>query len=304
MSVTVYYKGVDITSYVDIEQCIHDMYAERHGDTLLIKFSDKSKLWDKWGPTNEDKIKVTSGNATTGTMYVKKIEPMAGYYQLRASSLPASTDVVESESWDQITKLQLAKDLANKHGLTLKTYGVTDRKFYYLRQSSKRDLDFLEDLCVMEGDAFLVFDECLILYNESYMEGLTPAATIALTGDNEFSYEKELLYSGCTVTNGTYTYTYLYTDSYGYVPEVEIPYYIASTGDAERYAKNLYKFKNKNKKSGYFYTKPVTEAFAAGSLVKITTEAASSFDGTVFITHLRNDFTLGKSKIFFRVPED
>lgn len=302
MSLTFKYKGVDITSRVSIKQCVHDMYAEQHGDTLMLKVKDTEKLWDKWGPAAGDTIELESGNAKSGEMYIKSIEPMSGYFIIRASSLPISTEVEESESWEKVTKLQLAGDMANKHGLTLKEYGITDRKFSFLRKSSQTDLKFFENICVLEGDAFLIFDGCMILYNEKYMEQTTPTATIQVRGSNKFHYEQHMMYSGCTIKNGSISHTYLKTQEYGYVAEKTVPIYIASDAEAERYAQNMLRYLNKTKKVGYLYSNPVAEALAAGSVVKIVTDAAGSYDGTVFITHVRHDYIKGKSKIFFRVP--
>ena len=302
MSLTLKYKDADITSSVSIVQLIHDMYAEEHGDTVMIKFSNSGKLWDKWSPKAGDTLEVESGNAKTGVMYVNSTEPMTGYYTIRASSLPASTEVEESESWEKITKLQLAKDFANKHGLTLKTYGITDRRFEFLRQSSQRDLEFFENLCVLEGDAFLIYDGCMILYNEEQMEKSSPTGTIVVTGENKFHYEEEMLYSGCKIKNGSKSFTYLQDTSYGYVAEKTVPIYIGSDADAERYAKGVLRYLNKKKKTGYFYSSPIAQDFAAGSVINLKNDAAGSYDGAGFIYHIRNDYTNGKSKIFFRAP--
>ena len=302
MSLTLKYKGVDITSNVSIQHCVHDMYAEEHGDTVVIKFSNSEKLWDKWKPKAGDELEVESGNAKTGKMYVKSTEPMTGYYTIRASSLPASTEVEESESWEKITKLQLAKDFANKHGMTLRTYGVTDRRFEFLRQSSQKDMEFFENLCVLEGDAFLIYDGDMILYNEEKMEQKTPTGTIVVAGNNKFHYEEQMLYSGCKIKNGSKSCTYLQDTSYGYVAEKTVPIYIGSEAEAERYAKGMLRYLNKKKKAGYFYSSPIAQEFAAGSIVRLKNDAAGSYDGTGFIYHIRHDYTNGKSKIFFRVP--
>lgn len=302
MSLTLIYEGVDITSRVLISQYIHDMYAEQHADTLTIQFGNIEGLWDKWKPKAGDTLELKDGNLKTGKMFVKKLEPMTGYYILRASSLPVSAEAEHSHSWEKITKLQLAKDLAKKHELILKTYGLTDRKFEFLRQSSEKDFSFFENLCVLEGDAFLIYDGCMILYNEAYMERIKVSETLNVTGANQFRYEEEMPYSGCTIKNESMKYTYIQNKEYEYIAERTVQTYIASKGDAERYAKNMLRFLNKGKKRGCFYITPIASNYAAGTVVNISTTDAESYDGAVFVTHIRHDYKNGRSKVFFRKP--
>lgn len=302
MSLALKYEGVDITSRVNISQCVHDMYCERHADTLLLKFSNSEGLWDKWKPKSGDTLEIEDNNVRSGKMFVKKIEPMTGFFVLKASSIPISADAEHSKSWEKVTKLQLAKDLAHKHGLLLKVYGVEDRKFSYLQQSKEKDFVFFENLCVLEGDAFLIYDGCLILYNEKYMETMSSNRTLKITGENEFHYEEEMEYSGCTIMNESKSFTYMKDNEYWYVAEKKVQIYIESDGDAERYSKNMLRYLNKEKRKGYFYTTPLAKDYAAGSVINIKTVDAGSYDGPVFITHIRHDYKNGKSKIFFRKP--
>lgn len=304
MSLTLIYEGVDITSKVNIRQCVHDMYGEKHADTLLLKFSNSAGLWDKWNPKPGDNVEITDGNIRSGTMFVKKIEPMSGYFTIRASSIPVSASVQYSQAWEEITKLQLANDISKKHGLKLKTFGITDRKFPYLKQSSMNDLEFFENICVLEGDAFLIYDKCMIFYNEKYLETQNISNTIVISGANKFHYEEQMSYSGCTIRNESKEFTYRSTEEYEYLAEKTIQMHISSDGDAERYAKNMLRYLNKEKKKGYFYVKPHLSDYAAGSVVRLKTSDTESYDGIAFITHIRHDFSNGMSKIFFRTIQE
>ena len=298
---TVEYKGVDITDSVDVSSCVIDSYAEEHGDTMTIEFNDVSSLWDLWSPTEDDLIRVYKNNVDSGAMYVREMTPGAGKYKIRASALPLSARSQRSQGWEKITKLQLAKDIADRHGLVLKTYGVTDRKFYYLRQVAQNDFNYFEDLCVIEGDAFIVYDGNLILYNVEYLESVAPVQQVSLDETNEYEYTRQTKYAGCLIRNASTSYTYK-PGTTDYIAERKINAYIASAGDAERYAKNMYRYLNRLKESGYFYI-GLADGYSAGSVMSISTKNASSFDGNIFIYHIRHDLVNNKSKVFFRVPE-
>lgn len=301
MSLIIKYNGTDITDRVEVKQCVHDMYAEQHGDTVLLKCRNENKLWDKWQPKAGDTLEITYGNARTGRMFVKSIEPQAGYFVVRAGSVPDSAQEEASGAWEKITKLQLAKDLAKKHGLELKTYGITDKKFEFLRQSTQKDFEFFENICVLEGDAFLIYNGCMVFYREEHLEQKKPEKTFVLSGENKFCYKENAEYSECTIKNGSMSHTYR-KNAGGYAAEKVIQLYIKSIAEAENYAKNMLKFLNKKRKTGYFYTSPIAQELAAGSLINIKTDAAESYNGKVFLTHVRHEYTSNKSKIFFRVP--
>lgn len=296
------YKGIDITDSIEIYRCWLDQYAEIHGDTIKVIFRDRNKLWDVWSPQIGDEIRVYDEYADSGLQYVRGIYPSVGRYELDASSIPTSAELIRSAGWQQITKLQLARDIAKRHNLNLKTYGVTDHKFFYLRQENETDFIFLQKLCLLEGDAFLLYDNQLILYNEQYMEDSTASQTVEVSSDNQLEYMKEEEYTALSIRNDYFEYTL--GDDMTRLKSVNVPVYIDSNGTAERYATNLLHHYNKMKKGGIFYTSPVADKYTAGSVINLKTDGYSSFDGKIFIYHIRHDLNKGKSKIFFRCVND
>lgn len=296
------YKGVDITSKVQIVECVHDSYAEAHGDTVKITLVDQCRLWDKWGPQVGDELRVKHGSMDSGIMFVKDAEPGTGCYILRASSLPMAADSERSNAWEQITFLSVAAGVAGNLGLSLKTFGAKDRVYKYLRQRSERDIDFLQNLCVLQGCAFLVYNKQLILYGLDYMERQAAKQTANLNGDSCLHFKSSRAYSGCAVGNGKYSATASTNVGYTSVTERALDMYMSGSGEAMDYARNILRHLNKNKKSGYFYISPIAEGYSACSVININSAAASSFNGKVFLTHVRHDYQKGYSKIFFRVP--
>ena len=56
---------------------------------------------------------------------------------------------------------------------------------------------------------------------------------------------------------------------------------------------------NRNARAGYFYGE-IETGYAPGSVTNIENERAPSWDGKVFIEHIRNDYGKGFAKVFFR----
>lgn len=296
--VKVEYKGIDITASVDVAKCWIDQYAEEHGDTIQVRFNDTERLWDKWAPAVGDKIRVYSDHADSGVQYIRSLSPMVGKYEITAGSIPVSAEEKRNAGWQQVTKLQLAKDIAARHGLTLKTYGVTDHKFLYLRQEHDGDLAFFQRLCLLEGDAFLIYDGEFILYNEADLESQDAVQTVTVSADNNPEYISEAAYTSIEIRNGETAFTYG-TDKTRQ-KALALDTYIDSKGTAERYAKNLFHHINKMAKRGTFYTSPIAEGYTAGSIMTLKTEGAGTFNGKAFIYHVRHDLANNKTKVFFR----
>lgn len=292
------YKGVNITGSVTVDKCWLDQYAEEHGDTIQIRFKDTSRLWDGWSPQIGDQIRVYTDHADSGVQYIRSLSPSAGRYEIKAGSIPVSADAVRNAGWQQVTKLQIAKDIAERHGLTFKGFGLTDHKLLYLRQESESDLEFFQKICLLEGDAFLIYDGAFILYNEEYLEGQTPVQTASITANNKLEYLTEAAYTAIEIRNGETSFTYGSDETRK--KSLSLSTYIDSKGTAERYAKNLLHHLNKKARSGTFYVSPIADGYTAGSVVNLSTEGAASFDGSAFIYHVRHDLAENKTKVFFR----
>lgn len=187
------YNGVDIYDKVSINQCIYDSYGEKQSDTLRMTFSDAADVWDGWSPGNGDKVSVTLGAAKTGDMYITSVRPENGIMTLRASSTPETHNDVSNKSWENVHFKQICEEIANRHGLKCEFHGVEDQTYQYVTQENKEDFVFLEDRCVLEGCAFLVYDGKLVVYSESAIESTASDNTLEVTNDVKFEY-KECVY--------------------------------------------------------------------------------------------------------------
>lgn len=162
------YQGVDIYPDISVHRCYHDMYAEKQSDELLLKLNDTRQLWDTWNPKKGDTIAIEDGAAKTGKMFVESVVPESGIVTLRAYSMPQSVKDKRSKAWEKVKFLQLAQEIAGRHGLTLQTFGITDQTYDYVEQNNLPDFAFFQQRCTLEGAAFLVYYGKLVVYDEAY----------------------------------------------------------------------------------------------------------------------------------------
>lgn len=300
----VFYDGVEITEDISINSCVHDMYACSTADTLTLKFNDINKVWDNWKPKNEETISIVCGVAKSGAMYIDSVVPENGLMTLRASSIPPTAKDVKNKSWENVRLLQLAKEIANRHGLGFKSYGVKDQLYSYVRQDNMADFEFLQQRCELEGLAFVVYDKKLVLYSEEYLEKQEPVTTITVDTDKNFTYTDNAQkgYGKITIKNGDMTGTYKSSNGLSKVKELIISTYMSSQSEANRFAKGILRQENKNLATGVFKDAIMRE-FSAGSVMGLKTTGANSWNGNVFVHHIRHDFVKSTSKVFFRKAE-
>ena len=297
------YNGVDITGSVSINRCWHDMFASGQSDTMQLRVNDANNLWDAWAPAVGDEIRVDYGTISTGTMFVARVIPRNGIFDIVAQSAPASGFETKNKAWQKVRFLQMGEEIAKRNGLSFASYGVEDKLYSYINQTNESDFAFLNRRARLEGCSFLVYNKTLVLYSESYMEAVPPTETleVAIDGDYKYNDHRFELYGSCVVESGMYFGEYAADNNVGRKYRPDNIGSIGSNQEAERFAKNLLRHVNKGCYSGYVRS-PILPGYAAASTIKLSNKRASSWDGTVFIDHIRNDYGNRKSKIFFRRP--
>lgn len=300
----IFYEGVDIYPEISLNMCVHDMYAEQQADTVTLRFNDTMHLWDAWAPKKEEKIAVSLGNGKTGQMIIESIKPFNSLVEIRASSIPTNANDKSNKSWQQVTFLQLCSEIADRKGLTMESYGVTDQTYAYVCQSNKEDFVFLAERCILEGCAFLVYDGRLVIYSESYLESQNPKETLLIARNVKFDYKNNAnqVYGTCILKNGQLNGSYNVSGATNRVLEKTIGMKITSQAEADRFAKNYLRAENKKMMTGVCYSSTFLPQYAAGSMVNLQTEGVSSWNGPAFLYHVRHDYVKAETKLFFRKP--
>lgn len=295
------YNGVDITESVSVNRCYHDMYAADQSDTLHLRMNDTSNLWDSWGPSDGDEIRVDYGTINTGTMFITSVVPRNGLFDIVAQSAPRSGYEAQHKAWQQVRLLQLGEEIAQRNGLAFSSYGVTDRLYAYILQDGQGDFAFLHNRAKMEGCAFLVYDKRLVMYSEAYMENLSPAEVLEIPPQGQYKYidRSADLYGSCVVEGGSFTGRFSVDNGSARVYRPKALGSIGGAAEAERFAAGLLRAVNKECYGGFVYADVLT-GYAAASVVQLDNPRAPSWDGTVFLHHIRNNYGTGTSKIFFR----
>jgi len=297
-----YYNGTDIYNDVSVNYCVHEMYAEKQADTLVIRFNDTKGTWSKWNPAAGDTLRFKEGASNTGKMFIHSMKPENGLFTIRAMSMPKSGATKKSKSWEGVRFLQLGNEIAKNHGLTFQNYGCTDQVYPYLKQDNETDFALFSRLCTLEGCQMLIFDGKLLAYNERYIESQTPAGTLEVDENGVFTYHdnRANCYGSCEVSGGSFYGKYTApnaTNTTVLRPDRAIP--VTSNAEAARFAKGLLRNANKYGHTGQF-SKELLTGYAAASLLKLKTRKASAWDGTVFVYKVRHDFVGNKSTLYFR----
>ena len=299
-----FYNGKDIYNDVSVNYCVHDMYAEKQADSLVIRLNDPKGTWSKWNPAGGDEIRFTEGAGDTGKMFVHSMKPENGLFTIRAMSMPKSGATKKSKSWEGVRFLQLGNEIAGNHGLTFKNYGCMDQVYPYLTQENETDFALFSRMCMLEGAQMLIYDGKLLAYDEQFIESMLPAGTLEVDINGNFTYQdnRACSFGSCEVSSGNYSGKFKapgVANTTVLRPNTKIR--VTSNAEAARFAKGLLRNANKYGQTGQF-SKSLQTGYAAASVLKLKTAKASAWDGNVFVHHVRHDFVGNKTTLYFRAP--
>ena len=299
MKVTINDYDIGLTK-ADISSCIHETNAESKADTLKMKIKDPNRYWSNMQIASNDIIKVTSDFSKTGAMYIHRAVPKDDYFEILALSIPVSATQKKSMAWQSVRLFQLLKQKADELGLFISMYGIENFAYNYITQDDETDMSFISKICKREGYQMIVFDDRMIIYSESYIEGFKPNGTITVDQkhpihDYDDSYKA---YKSCKISGGGYSafFTDKSLNTSSILTKTET--YVESDSQALRYAKGYLRDSNKDLKHGDF-TVQIDERYAAGSVCLLDASEMESGE-KIFLKTVRYDYMNDSMKVFYR----
>lgn len=293
-----FFRGVDIAPRVGISQASVIDSAGGQLDSVEAVFADTEGLWSSWNPQLGDSIRIVRNGFDSGECYVDQRSQRQGLYILRGLSAPEGVKAPKSRSWEKVTLLQLAADVAAAHGLTLAPYGVQDQTYDWVDQSNQGDLAFLAGRCALEGLALKVHDKKLILYNEAELEAAAPVRTIHrgdFCGGLEYLDDRSGGCSGCVVSYGDISGEFAVPGGAG--PKLSREVYVTSIGEAQRFAKGL--ARQANRRGAMLSGTILLDCtLAGGSMVRVT--GVGTADGLYMVDEAEHLLTEGQTSLRLR----
>lgn len=302
MNLRIKYNNEDISNMIDLQSCI---LTDRYGgllDSIKLVINDIDKKWCGYGVKKGDEIVITTDTYTTGMMYVTQFEHQKGVVVIDAVSLKPSKKEVKSKIWLDVRLFEILNDCAKNNGLELKTYGVTDYYYKSLAQIHKTDLEFVSAICKREGYSIKVDDNCLIVFNEYYLESQSTNLKIT-PNDIEDNYSFVRV-SNCTnnVTvshydfeNGLIEHTAIDDEIVGDAKIVNEM--VSSHDEARRHSYGYLRDYNKKHITGYI-TMPYNSKISAGTL--FYAEGFKEFDGKYVVAEVSHNTKKELSNLIVR----
>ena len=295
-------NGAEIYDKISLCYCVTDAYASGRSDSMVLRFNDPHGLWTTWAPETGDEIAFENGDFKTGRMFIHAVRPENGLYTIRAYSVPAGAKLRRSKSWQGVHFLQIAGEAAARAGLRLDIHGAADRLYGYMQQTNRTDLNYLSELCTLEGYGMLVYDGRLVIYDELQLERQPSGRSVRIGADGVYTFEDRsaAAYDGATVYSGAFTGSFMISGKMHdkiLFPETAIT--ATSNAEATRYARGLLRQANKALVGGSFRQELHPE-ISAGSVINLQVLKASKWNGKYFVTHVRHDHVKNSSTVTVR----
>lgn len=288
------YNSTDITNSVEI---ISTVVSDRHGgkaDDVKVVFLDKDRLWLQWDPQFDDEIEITENGFSSGVMFIDELKITNGKYIINAKSVPSKAKDFNNKEWYNISFREIFKSLSNDIGLGIDYYDIGDITYKYLEMKDKTNLQFLNELCILEGNSLKIVDKKIIIYNEYMLEKSTSVKSFTISdfiGEYNFIKNSAISYRKCIVRyydNDNSLNSSEYQDNSILGGTFIYPKILDNKADSDRFSKNILRYFNKNVVTGTFNVKLDT-TISAGNVIEL--RGLSSLNDNYFITEAVHNIT-------------
>lgn len=297
--VQILYNAQDISSYVEVVECVYETRCDHKISHLRIIFEDNQKF-ELYGMTCGDTIRVRDGSIDTKEMYINKICPANAGYEVVANPIRnAALLETNKKTWNTVKFKKLMCDLAQEMGLEIQFYKMPNTIYSKVEQSNDRNIAFAAKRALLEGCVITVYDGTLVVATQTYLEEQKTPDSLEVDG-YEVSVKLQRKYKKCEIGNDDKKGKFTDTDGYGTLSYVMD---ISSKAEGNRFAKNLLKYFNGYAKMGCIAADELLDQYSAGSVTRIVSEDAPGISGKAFLYRVRHDIVNGHSKVWFRCVE-
>lgn len=171
----------DVSSYVTSIEYTDAEHGE--SDELQITFEDSEKLWQgNWIPCKGDSLRAYIGYEAEkllncGSFEIDELEydtpPDIVTVKGLATGIKKPLRQKNSVGYENKTLKQIAKEIADKHNLTL-VGEISDVRVDRITQNKERDLTFLTKLAEEYGYIFKIAENNLVFYDVQKLKGAKP----------------------------------------------------------------------------------------------------------------------------------
>ena len=282
----VIYEGTDITGEIQVASMVTTDNASGLLDSIELKLIDKEGLWSSWSPKNGDKIEVVDEDYHSGVCYIDTMGQSHGKHWVKALSAPMIAKTTSTRSWEEVTLLQLAIDVASGMGMAVKTCDIVNHTYKRMEQLGQSGLQFLKEICKREGYGVKVKDNHVIVFSEEVLEKQQPIMTLDYRGfDGSPTLTMgEYLYGGCSIW-GEIPTTFVMDHN-----KVTLTSGLTATsvGEGQRWCKGLLRHENKGAITIKGSVKRNTKLWA-GAVVSVVNMGL--MDGRYLIDQVEHDTT-------------
>lgn len=298
--------GKDISDSVTVSSCIHEDSASGRSDALSVSFNDDTDSetnWRGWNLVKDTEIEVNTDQFRSGTMYVSRISVADGRFDVRAQAVRNQARDESTQSYEDVSFVELLQEGAKALNLTLETYGLMDYTYESVIRLKQNWLGFLNQRCLLEGAGIKIYDKKLVVFDEKSFENMPSVKTIIA---EDFACQPEFVTVDDVIREVHNRFraaslidtTVKSEISYGKRIETEIA--CTSIGESIRFSNNLMRATNKNE---YRASGVVTGCeLSSGVTVELDGSVFGVFAGLNFIDRVVTDMVHQSQRIYMRKP--
>ena len=257
------YEGKEITDDVSIRLAKVVDRAGENLDSIELEVNNPENEWSTWRPEKNHQVVIEQGGFSSGVMYIHSIKQLKDTIKMVCLPIKEESKEKYTKSWEDVTLMELLHEIANKHMLKLKTYNLVNHRYRFVSQVEQSDFLFLHHRCLLEGYVMKITDNCLVVYDERWMEEQKPIVIQRqeVIGDFDYRTYATKVYGSAKLGE------YVFNSPQHKGPTLLVDAIASSIGEAERFTSNSLRASNKYENKMQFSIK-FNPGIAAGCMIE------------------------------------